>query len=140
MAEQEQQSIPIVTNPPPDMQFHLTPKGEAELAAREEEERRGERQEAEQQRRDAATKARLEAVEQAGRQARALLGSIGERDLLDLYCELTLEGARLAMQQLEVKPDFVNAQHFLRQYMADTRAAHKAVGPKDILTTMKEFS
>lgn len=69
-----------------------------------------------------------------------LLGSIGERDLLDLYCELTLEGARLAMQQLEVKPDFVNAQHFLRQYMADTRAAHKAVGPKDILTTMKEFS
>ena len=77
--QEEQQNKPIITMPPPDMQFNLTPKGEAELAAREEEESRGERQEAEQQRRDAATKARLEAVEQAGRQARALLGSIGEK-------------------------------------------------------------
>jgi len=79
MPEQEQQNRPIIATPPPDMMFHLTSQGEAELAAKEEEESRGERQEAEQQRRDAATKARLEAVEQAGRQARALLGSIGEK-------------------------------------------------------------
>jgi len=98
MDEEEQQNNPIIATPPPDMQFNLTPEGEAELAAREEErqeEGQEERHDDEEKRRAVAARARLEAVEQAGRQARALLGSIGTKleesqspagdDLSDLF-------------------------------------------------------
>lgn len=77
-----------------DMQLNLTPKGEAELAAREAAEVAEAAAPISNEERQAAEARRLVAAEQAGRQLRTLLGSVGAKietpappgnDLSDLF-------------------------------------------------------